>query len=130
MMRSIRLPAPGELRYHDEAIPTTADNEKLIRVKAVGLCSSDLDWFSMGGIGDAKLNHLLLLGHEFAEMMEEDQRVAIDPAIPADTVNFVNTVIPISMRTCLCMIRRIRWHNLRIDGMEGKSPLPQEISLK
>ena len=55
-MRSVCLHAPGKLPYCDETIPTTAYNEKLIRVKTVGLYDSDLYWFSEGGIGNAKLS--------------------------------------------------------------------------
>jgi len=48
----------------------------------VGICGSDLHWFAEGGIGDAQLEHPLVLGHEFAGITESGQRVAIDPAIP------------------------------------------------
>jgi L-iditol 2-dehydrogenase len=47
----------------------------------VGVCGSDLHWFSEGSIGDAKLDHPLVLGHEFAGETEDGQRVAVDPAI-------------------------------------------------
>jgi L-iditol 2-dehydrogenase len=66
----------------DEPVPVPSAGEKLIRVRAVGVCGSDLHWFTQGGIGDAKLEHPLVLGHEFAGMMENGERVAIDPAIP------------------------------------------------
>jgi L-iditol 2-dehydrogenase len=46
------------------------------------VCGSDLHWFAEGGIGDAKLAHPLVLGHEFAGLTEDGQRVAVDPAIP------------------------------------------------
>ena len=42
----------------------------------------DLHWFSEGGIGDARLNHPLVLGHEFSGITENGIRVAVDPAIP------------------------------------------------
>jgi L-iditol 2-dehydrogenase len=48
----------------------------------VGICGSDLHWFTEGGIGDAQLEHPLILGHEFAGITESGQHVAIDPAIP------------------------------------------------
>ena len=62
--------------------------EKLVRVKAVGVCGSDLHWFTEGSIGDAKLEHPLVLGHEFAGVTEDGQRVAIDPAIPCGHCEF------------------------------------------
>lgn len=80
-MKSIRLHGRGDLRIHDESIPVIGEGEKLIRVKAVGVCGSDLHWFSEGSIGDAKLDHPLVLGHEFAGETEDGQRVVVDPAI-------------------------------------------------
>jgi NADPH:quinone reductase-like Zn-dependent oxidoreductase len=120
-MKSVRLHGTGDLRIHAEPVPAAGDGEKLIRVRAIGIRGSDLHWFSEGGIGNAKLNHRLVLGHEFAGTTEEDQRLAIDPAIPAVTVNFVNMVIPIYMRTwssqgtAYKMARFAnRWHGMRI----------------
>jgi L-iditol 2-dehydrogenase len=81
-MKATRLHGTGDLRIHDEEVPRVADGETLIRVKSVGVCGSDLHWFGEGGIGDAKLERPLVLGHEFAGITEDGQRVAIDPAIP------------------------------------------------
>jgi L-iditol 2-dehydrogenase len=81
-MKSVRLHAPGDLRCQDEPVPTVGEGVKQIRVKAVGVCGSDLHWFAEGGIGDAKLEHPLVLGHEFAGETESGQRVAVDPALP------------------------------------------------
>jgi L-iditol 2-dehydrogenase len=58
----------------------------LVRVTAVGICGSDLHWWDEGAIGDAKLTHPLVLGHEGAGVIADGprrgERVAIDPAIP------------------------------------------------
>jgi L-iditol 2-dehydrogenase len=51
-------------------------------VTAVGLCGSDLHWFAEGGIGDAVVEQPLVLGHEFAGVLDDGTRVAVDPAIP------------------------------------------------
>lgn len=80
-MKVLRLHARNDLRLHDELLPIPSLNETLVRVKAVGICGSDLHWFSEGEIGDAKLENPLVLGHEFAGETEDGQRVAIDPAI-------------------------------------------------
>jgi len=81
-MKSVRLHGAGDLQIHDEPVPVAGDGEKLVRIKSVGVCGSDLHWFSEGSIGDAKLERPLVLGHEFAGKTENGQRVAIDPAIP------------------------------------------------
>jgi L-iditol 2-dehydrogenase len=61
----------------------------LVRVTAVGICGSDLHWWDDAGIGDAQLEHPLVLGHENAGVLADGphrgQRVAIDPAIPDET---------------------------------------------
>jgi L-iditol 2-dehydrogenase len=80
-VRVARLHAAGVLQIHDEPIPVPHVDETLVRVTAVGVCGSDLHWFSEGGIGDARLDHPLVLGHEFAGVTPEGQRVAVDPAI-------------------------------------------------
>ena len=85
-MRVARLHGLGDVRVADEAPPTPADGESLVRVTAVGLCGSDLHWFSEGSIGDAGLSQPLVLGHEFAGVVEggplDGRRVAVDPAHP------------------------------------------------
>jgi len=81
-MKSIRLHGTGDLRIHDEAVPMLGERQKLVRIKSVGICGSDLHWFSQGEIGDAKLERPHILGHEFAGEMEDGRRVAVDPAIP------------------------------------------------
>lgn len=81
-MKSVRLHGTGNLQIHEEPVPVAGGGEKLVHVKSVGVCGSDLHWFAEGSIGDAKLEHPLILGHEFAGVTEHGQRVAIDPAIP------------------------------------------------
>ena len=88
MMKSVRLHGTGDLRNHDEPIPVAGEGEKLVRIRSVGVCGSDLHWFSEGEIGDAKLERPLVLGHEFAGETEDGQRVAIDPAIPCGRCEF------------------------------------------
>jgi len=85
-MKVIRLHASADLRLHTEPEPEPAPGEALVRVQAVGICGSDLHWFSGGGIGDARLEQPLVLGHEAAGVIvagpRRGQRVALDPAIP------------------------------------------------
>ncbi len=65
-MKSVRLHGTGDLQIHEEPVPVAGVGEKLIRIRSVGVCGSDLHWFAEGSIGDAKLDHPLVLGHEFA----------------------------------------------------------------
>src|SRR3990172_8606384 len=87
-MRVARLHAAGDVRLHDEPEPSPGTGETLVRVSAVGLCGSDLHWFSAAGIGDAVLTKPLVLGHELAGVTDSGQRVAVDPAIPCEACEF------------------------------------------
>jgi len=87
-MKTLRLHATGNLRLHDEPVPTPDEGEELVHVKAVGVCGSDVHWFSEAGIGDAKLERPLVLGHEFAGVTKNGESVAVDPAIPCEECEF------------------------------------------
>ena len=85
-MLVLRLHPDRAIRPHDEPVPEPGPGEALIRVTAVGLCGSDRHWVVDGGIGDAVLDAPLILGHEFAGVVEtgglRGRRVAVDPAVP------------------------------------------------
>jgi L-iditol 2-dehydrogenase len=85
-MRAARLHGIGDIRIGDEPAPDPGPDESLIRVRSVGICGSDLHWYEDAGIGDATLSAPLVVGHEFAGVIEggprHGQRVAVDPAIP------------------------------------------------
>ena len=87
-MKTLRLTGPGELILVDEAPPVPGPGEELVRVKAVGICGSDLHWYAESGIGDVRLSRPVLLGHEAAGVIESGPRkglrVAIDPAMPCE----------------------------------------------
>ena len=84
-MRVARLHGPGDVRLADEAVPQPGPGQSLVEVTAVGLCGSDLHWYSQAGIGDARLEQPLVLGHEFAGVVrggpDDGRLVAVDPAI-------------------------------------------------
>jgi L-iditol 2-dehydrogenase len=80
-MRVARLHGKGDLRLHDEERPRPGPGEILVRVRAVGLCGSDVHWFAEGGVGEAQATRPFILGHEFGGVTEDGRRVAVDPAI-------------------------------------------------
>ena len=85
-MVAARLFGVADLRTLTEPVPRPQAGEELVRVTAVGICGSDLHWYSDGGIGDARLQRPLVVGHEAAGVVvagaRAGQRVAIDPAVP------------------------------------------------
>jgi L-iditol 2-dehydrogenase len=91
-MKVIRLHGSNDLRLHTEAEPVAVAGEELVRVTSVGICGSDLHWFSEAGIGDARLDRPLVLGHEFAGVIaagaHQGKRVVVDPAVPCHTCQY------------------------------------------
>jgi L-iditol 2-dehydrogenase len=87
-MRAARLHGAADLRVGEEPAPEAAAGQSLVRVTAVGICGSDLHWYSEGAIGDARLTRPLVPGHEgageLADGPRRGMRVAIDPAVPCE----------------------------------------------
>jgi len=81
-MKTARLHGLQDIRIHDEPQPVPALGQKLLKITSVGICGSDLHWFAEQGIGDARLTHPLVLGHEFAAITENGERVAVEPSVP------------------------------------------------
>lgn len=97
-MQAARLYGARDLRVEDAPPPRDpAAGEAMIRMMAVGVCGSDLHTYLDARIGDTAVQAPLVLGHEFAGVIEavgEDardghewplaigQRVAVDPANP------------------------------------------------
>ncbi len=84
-MQSLQLHDIGDLRLHEEEKPVPADSEVLLRVTAVGICGSDIHWFSEGTTGAADFTEPFVLGHEFAAVIESGERagtrVAVEPHV-------------------------------------------------
>ena len=88
---AVRLHGPSDLRVENIAHPgAPAPDEVLLRVTATGVCGSDLHPYETGSIGSTVLNAPLVLGHEFAGVIEAvgenvtleiGARVAVDPLI-------------------------------------------------
>lgn len=124
-MKVIRLHAPGDLRQHEEPRPEPEPGEALIRIGAVGICGSDLHWFGEAGIGDARLQKPLVLGHEFAGVIAsgplEGRRVAVDPAIPCQLCEFCRQGNP-----NFCEHMRFAGHGIEDGALREYIAWPEE----
>lgn len=90
-MRVAMVAAPHDVRLIEAPVPAPGPGEALVRVRAVGLCGSDLQYYAQGRIGDLQFTSGHILGHEVAGVVERlgpDTRgpapgtpVAVDPAI-------------------------------------------------
>ncbi|MBN1480910.1 hypothetical protein EH223_00385 [candidate division KSB1 bacterium] len=88
-MKVVRLLKTREFAVFDEPLPTLSAHSALLRIKAVGICGSDLHRFR-GYTFDDATNAGLVLGHEFSAVVEKigsrvtnvqvGDRVAVDAA--------------------------------------------------
>lgn len=91
-MRSVQLVAPR--RLEEVALPDPPDpkpGELLVKVRAVGLCGSDLHWYEDGRIGAVPAAYPQILGHEpLVEFVragagvngfKEGDRLSVEPTI-------------------------------------------------
>jgi L-iditol 2-dehydrogenase len=88
-MIAARLHGAGDLRVAVEPGPDEPPaGWSLLAVTSVGICGSDLHWFTEGGIGENRIDHPVVPGHEFAAIARTGphagRRVAVDPAIPCE----------------------------------------------
>ena len=94
-MQAVQWYAPGKMRAIDVDKPTPEAHEALIRVESVGVCGSDMHYYLDGNIGTQVLTDPVILGHEYAGIVEAvgddadatlvGQRVAVEPGIPCMT---------------------------------------------
>ncbi len=97
-MKAAFLYKPGDIRIEEMDIPKPKDDEALIKLKAVGVCGSDVHFFEFGRIGDFFVKEPLILGHECAGEVVEigknvknikvGDRVAIEAGVPCRKCEF------------------------------------------
>jgi L-iditol 2-dehydrogenase len=93
---AVRLHGPKDLRVETLPHPGAPERgEVLLRVTATGVCGSDLHPYETGSIGSTNLGSPLVMGHEFAGVIEQigegvdasllGARVAVEPSQPCGT---------------------------------------------
>src|SRR4051812_41709829 len=101
-MNSIQLVSQRKLELRQMAMPADpGPGEVLVRLRAVGICGSDMHWYKEGGIGTSLAAYPQVLGHEPAgeiaavgkgvESVLIGQRVALEPAITCGRCEFCMT---------------------------------------
>ena len=91
-MHALVIHAPLDLRIEDVPTPEPEAHQLLIRIRAGGICGSDLHYFNHGGFGTVRIKEPMVLGHEVSGMvsrtgtevtdMPVGTRVAISPSRP------------------------------------------------
>ena len=119
-----RLHAASDIRVHEEAPPIVGPGEVLLRMTAVGLCGSDLHWYTDGAIGETRLDRPLVLGHEMGAVIEDGPRrgtrVAVDPADPCG-----DCAICRGGHEELCPTMRFAGHGTTDGGLRGYMSWPE-----
>ena len=92
-MRQAFLVAPGRFEVREVPEPgTIGPHEAVVRLKAVGVCGSDVHYFTEGRIGSQVVEYPFTIGHECSGVVERvgeavtrvavGDRVTVDPAMP------------------------------------------------
>ena len=97
-MRIAPVMAPRTIRLETAPVPVPGPGEALVRITAVGICGSDLQYYAQGRIGDLEFGAGHVLGHEVAGVVETlgpgaegplpGTPVAVDPAIHCGRCRF------------------------------------------
>lgn len=90
-MRAWVLTEKQRMALQERPVPDVGDNEALVRIKASGICGSDLQYYKNGKIGIYVVDSPLILCHECAgevvrtgknvTRVREGDRVAIEPGL-------------------------------------------------
>lgn len=101
-MNAAVLTRPKHIEIKQTKIPTPKDNEVLIRLRAVGLCGSDIHYYEHGKIGRYVVEKPIILGHEASgeivkvgenvpSHLKVGQRVAIEPGASCGECEYCTT---------------------------------------
>lgn len=87
-----------DLRLEQRPIPEPGDNDVQIQVHSVGICGSDVHYWTRGAIGNFIVREPMVLGHESSGTvvktgknvthLKPGDRVAIEPGVPCRNCNF------------------------------------------
>jgi len=92
------LLAKGDLQLLQRPKPSPGQNQVLLRMQKVGICGSDVHYWTNGAIGNFIVKAPMVLGHEAAAVVAEvgpgvkdlkpGDRVAIEPGVPCRACEF------------------------------------------
>lgn len=113
-MRTVELVAQRTLDVFERPQPPDpSPGEVLVRLRAVGICGSDLHWYEDGGIGHSPAIYPMILGHEpvgdvvavgrDVTTHRVGDRVAIEPSIVCGHCEFCRSGRPNNCVSCVFM---------------------------
>lgn len=97
-MEAIVIHSPGDLRVEELATPDVGSGQVRVRIRAGGICGSDLHYFHHGGFGTIRIQQPMVLGHEVAGALDAvaadvthlkvGDRIAVNPSHPCGQCRF------------------------------------------
>ncbi|RQM47380.1 L-idonate 5-dehydrogenase [Paraburkholderia bannensis] len=97
-MHALIIHAPRDLRIEDVPTPEPDDHQLLVRIRAGGICGSDLHYFNHGGFGTVRIKEPMILGHEVSGVItrvgrnisdiQAGTRIAISPSRPCGACEY------------------------------------------
>ncbi|WP_321889277.1 L-idonate 5-dehydrogenase [Paraburkholderia bannensis] len=97
-MQALVIHAPRDLRIEDVPTPEPDDHQLLVRIRAGGICGSDLHYFNHGGFGTVRIKEPMILGHEVSGIITRvgrsvsdlaaGTRIAISPSRPCGACEY------------------------------------------
>jgi len=92
------LKSINEIHLESRPIPKPGQQDVLVAIKTVGICGSDVHYWTHGRIGDFIVNSPMVLGHESSGVVEEvgssvkhlkkGDRITLEPGIPCRYCDF------------------------------------------
>ncbi len=89
-MEALVIHSPLDLRVENVPTPVVGPGQVRVRVRAGGICGSDLHYYQHGGFGAIRIQQPMVLGHEVAGVLDEvapdvrhlavGQRIAVNPS--------------------------------------------------
>lgn len=132
-----------DIRLEDRPVPEPGDDQVLLRMDSVGICGSDVHYWTHGAIGDFVVKAPMVLGHEAAgvvhkvgnnvENLAVGDRVAVEPGVPCRRCNFCKTgVYNLCLKMEFCATPPIHGNLCRyyVHAADFCYKLPDNMSLE
>lgn len=109
-MRAVVIHAAKDLRIEEREVEPVGPGQVAVRIRAGGICGSDLHYYNHGGFGTVRVRAPMILGHEIAGEVAEvapdvttlkvGDKVAVNPSRPCRDCRFCLMGLP---NQCLTM---------------------------
>jgi len=95
---AVVLKSVNDIKLEERKIPQPTSQEVLVAIKTVGICGSDVHYWTHGRIGDFIVKSPMVLGHESSGIVEEvgsdvthlkkGDRITLEPGVPCRACSF------------------------------------------